>query len=93
MAGKRRFPAGRDVRGTADSPAGAPGGTSHGDAHAPFSIVAISAVLFGFAALSWVLAVLLPRRGSERARICVIAQETLRREALTVVSRPGRSPG
>ena len=75
--------------------------------HAPFSIVAISAllwsqggiwaalgvvflylsarvpagdlitaVLFGFAALSWVLAVLLPRRGSERARIWVIAQET-----------------
>lgn len=75
--------------------------------HAPFSIVAISAllwsqggiwaalavvslylsgrlpatdlitaVLFGFAALSWVLAVLLPRRGSERARILVIAQET-----------------
>lgn len=76
--------------------------------HAPFSIVAISAllwsqggiwaalgavslylsarvpagnlitaVLFGFAALSWVLAVLLPRRGSKRARIWVIAQETL----------------
>jgi hypothetical protein len=75
--------------------------------HAPFSIVAIStllwsqgviwaalgvvflclsarvpagdlitAVLFGFAALSWVLAVLLPRRGSERTRIWVIAQET-----------------
>jgi hypothetical protein len=75
--------------------------------HAPFSIVAISAllcsqggiwvalgvlslylsarvpagdlitaVLFGFAALSWVLAVLLPRRGSERARTWVIAQET-----------------
>jgi hypothetical protein len=74
--------------------------------HAPFSIVAISAllwsqggiwaalamvslclsrwvpasdvitaVLFGFAALSWVLAVLLPRRGSGRARIWVIAQE------------------
>ena len=74
--------------------------------HAPFSIVAISAllwsqgmiwaalavgslylsrwlpasdlvttVLFGFAALSWVLAVLLPRRGSERARIWVIAEE------------------
>ena len=74
--------------------------------HAPFSIVAISALLwsqggiwaalamiplyfsgrvpagdlitallFGFAALSWVLAVLLPRRGSERARIWVIAQE------------------
>ena len=37
----------------------------------------ITAVLFGFAALSWVLAVLLPRRGSERARIWVIAQETL----------------
>jgi hypothetical protein len=36
----------------------------------------ITAVLFGFAALSWVLAVLLPRRGSERARIWVIAQET-----------------
>jgi hypothetical protein len=36
----------------------------------------ISAVLFGFAALSWALAVLLPRRGSERARIWVIAQET-----------------
>jgi hypothetical protein len=35
----------------------------------------IMAVLFGFAALSWVLAVLLPRRGSERARIWVIAQE------------------
>ena len=35
----------------------------------------ITAVLFGFAALSWVLAVLLPRRGSERARIWVIAQE------------------
>ena len=75
--------------------------------HAPFSIVAISAllwsqggiwaalgavslylparvpagdlitaVLFGFAALSWVLAVLLPRRGSKRARTWVIAQET-----------------
>ena len=75
--------------------------------HAPFSIVAISAllwsqggiwaalgvvslylsarvpagdlitaVLFGFAALSWVLGVLLPRRGSERARIWVLAQET-----------------
>jgi hypothetical protein len=75
--------------------------------HAPFSIVAISAllwsqggiwaalgavslylsarvpagglitaVLFGFAALSWVLGVLLPRRGSERARIWVITQET-----------------
>jgi hypothetical protein len=75
--------------------------------HAPFSIVAISAllwsqggiwaalgvvslclsarvpagdlitaVLFGFAALSWVLAVLFPRRGSERARTWVIAQET-----------------
>jgi hypothetical protein len=74
--------------------------------HAPFSIVAISAllwsqgaiwaalgagslylsarvpegdlitaVLFGFAALSWVLAVLLPRRGSERARTWVVAQE------------------
>ena len=74
--------------------------------HAPFSVVAISAllwsqgmiwaalavvslylsnwlpasglvtaVLFGFAALSWVLAVLLPRRGSERARIWVIAEE------------------
>ena len=35
----------------------------------------ITAVLFGFAALSWVLAVLLPRRGSERARTWVIAQE------------------
>ena len=35
----------------------------------------ITAVLFGFAALSWVLAVLLPRRGSGRARIWVIAQE------------------
>jgi len=75
--------------------------------HAPFSIVAISAllwsqggiwvalgvvslclsarvpagglvtaVLFGFASLSWVLGVLLPRRGSERARVWVIAQET-----------------
>jgi hypothetical protein len=75
--------------------------------HAPFSIVAISAllwsqggiwaalgvdslylsarvpagdlitaVLFGFAALSWVLSVLLPRRGSERARVWVLAQET-----------------
>jgi hypothetical protein len=75
--------------------------------HAPFSIVAISAllwsqggiwvalgvvslylsarvaagdlitaVLFGFAALSWVLGVLLPRRGSEHARTWVIAQET-----------------
>jgi hypothetical protein len=32
----------------------------------------ISAALFGFAALSWVLAVLLPRSGSERARIWVI---------------------
>ena len=36
----------------------------------------ITAALFGFAALSWVLAVLLPRRGSERARTWVIAQET-----------------
>jgi hypothetical protein len=75
--------------------------------HAPFSIVAISALLwsqggiwaalavvslylsarvpagglitavpFGFAALSWVLGVLLPRRGSERARTWVLAQET-----------------
>jgi hypothetical protein len=75
--------------------------------HAPFSIVAISAllwsqggiwialgvaslylparvpagdlitaVLFGFAALSWALGVLLPRRGSERARTWVLAQET-----------------
>jgi hypothetical protein len=75
--------------------------------HAPFSIVAISAllwsqggiwaalgvgslylaarvpagdlitaVLLGCAALSWVLAVALPRRGTERARVCVIAQET-----------------
>jgi hypothetical protein len=75
--------------------------------HAPFSIVAISAllwsqggiwaalavgslylsarvpagdlitaVLFGFAALSWALGVLLPWRGSERARTWVIAQET-----------------
>jgi hypothetical protein len=35
----------------------------------------ITAVLFGFAALSWVLAGLLPRRGSERARIWVIAEE------------------
>ena len=35
----------------------------------------ITAVLFGFVALSWVLAVLLPRRGSGRARIWVIAQE------------------
>jgi hypothetical protein len=74
--------------------------------HAPFSVVAISALLwsqggiwaalavvplffsrwvpasglitavfFGFAALSWVLAVLLPRRGSGRARIWVIAEE------------------
>jgi hypothetical protein len=33
-------------------------------------------VLFGFAAVSWVLAVLLPRRGGGRARIWVIAQET-----------------
>jgi hypothetical protein len=77
-----------------------------GPSHAPFSIVAISAllwsqggiwaalamiplyfsrwvpasdlitgVLFGFAALSWVLAVLLPRRGGGRARIWVIAEE------------------
>ncbi|MDQ2814445.1 MAG: hypothetical protein M3Z75_21935 [Actinomycetota bacterium] len=75
--------------------------------HAPFSIVAISAllwsqgviwaalgavslylsgrlitgdvitaVLFGFAVLSWVLAVLLPRRGGKRARTLVIAEET-----------------
>ena len=75
--------------------------------HAPFSIVAISAllwsqggiwaalgvgslylparvpagdlitaVLFGFAALSWVLAVLLPWRGGERSRTWVVAQET-----------------
>jgi len=75
--------------------------------HAPFSIVAISAllwsqggiwavlavvsryisgrlpasdlitaVLIGFAALSWALAVLLPRHGGERARVLVIAQET-----------------
>jgi hypothetical protein len=75
--------------------------------HAPFSIVAISvllwsqggiwaalgvaslylsawvpagdlvtAVLFGFAALSWVLGVLLPWRGGERARTWVLAQET-----------------
>jgi hypothetical protein len=36
----------------------------------------ITAVLFGFAALSWVLGVLLPRRGSERARLWVIGQET-----------------
>jgi fatty acid desaturase len=36
----------------------------------------ITAVLFGFAALWWVLGVLLPRRGSEHARIWVIAQET-----------------
>jgi len=36
----------------------------------------ITAVLFGFAALSWVLAVLLPWRGNERARTLVIAQET-----------------
>jgi hypothetical protein len=74
--------------------------------HAPFSIVAISAllwsqgviwaalamvclylsrwvpasdlitaVLFGFAAVSWALAVLLPRRGGGRARIWVITQE------------------
>ena len=35
----------------------------------------ITAVLFGFAALSWVLAAVLPRRGNERARIWVIAQE------------------
>jgi hypothetical protein len=35
----------------------------------------ITAVLFGFAALSWVLAVLLPRRGGGRARIWVITQE------------------
>jgi hypothetical protein len=35
----------------------------------------ITAVLFVFAALSWVLAVLLLRRGSEPARIGVIAQE------------------
>jgi hypothetical protein len=77
-----------------------------GASHAPFSIVAISvllwsqggiwaglaviplylsgrvpasdlitAVLLVFAVLSWVLAVLLLRRGSERARIGVIAQE------------------
>lgn len=81
--------------------------SSSAASHAPFSIVAISAllwsqggiwaalavvslylsarvpagdlitaVLFGFAALSWLLAVLLPRRGSKRARIWVIAQET-----------------
>ena len=74
--------------------------------HAPFSIVAISAllwsqgviwavlalvslylsrwvpasdlitaVLFGFAAVSWVLAVLLPWRGGGRARIWVLTQE------------------
>jgi hypothetical protein len=36
----------------------------------------IIAVLFVFAALSWVLAVLLLRRGRERTRIGVIAQET-----------------
>jgi hypothetical protein len=36
----------------------------------------ITALLFGFTALSWVLGVLLTRRGSERARIWVIAQET-----------------
>jgi hypothetical protein len=36
----------------------------------------ISAALFGFAALSWALGVLLPRRGSERARTWVLAQET-----------------
>jgi hypothetical protein len=36
----------------------------------------VTAVLFGFAALSWVLGVLLPRRGSERARVWVLAQET-----------------
>jgi len=35
----------------------------------------ITAVLFGFAVLSWVLAVLLPRRGGERARTLVIVQE------------------
>ena len=75
--------------------------------HAPFSIVAISAllwsqggiwaalavaslylsawvpasdlitaVLFGFAALSWALGVMLPWRGSKRARTWVIAQES-----------------
>ena len=32
-------------------------------------------MLFGFAAVSWVLAVLLPRRGGGRARIWVITQE------------------
>jgi hypothetical protein len=36
----------------------------------------VTAVLFGFAALSWALGVLLPRRGGERARIWVLAQET-----------------
>jgi hypothetical protein len=35
----------------------------------------ITAALFGFAALSWVLAVLLPWRGGERARVLVIGQE------------------
>jgi hypothetical protein len=35
----------------------------------------ITAVLFGFAALSWALGVLLPRRGGERARPWVFAQE------------------
>jgi hypothetical protein len=35
----------------------------------------ITAVLFGFAALSWVLAVLLPWRGGELARTWVIAEE------------------
>lgn len=36
----------------------------------------VTAVLFGFAALSWVLAVLLPWRGGERTRVLVITQET-----------------
>jgi hypothetical protein len=36
----------------------------------------ITAVLFGFAVLAWVLAVALPWRGGERARTWVIAHET-----------------
>ena len=37
----------------------------------------ITAVLFGFTGLWWVLAVLLPWRGGERARTVIIAQQTL----------------
>jgi hypothetical protein len=36
----------------------------------------VTSVLFGFAALSCVLGVVLPWRGSERARTWVLAQET-----------------